>query len=186
MSSTLALTAREALDAFRGYVELALPTLSKVINAKPLAADGSRLSIAFPYATVERTSSRNLSATPHRRVGAEVAPADPDGSTHELALTRTRELVVEVKFYGDTGPDLAELLPTARGRLVEQAYLNTAGIAIRDIADVFDTRELRETVHEVSAMIEFAVVYMAADSSRVGTIETVNAMGYSGFDATYP
>lgn len=178
MPSPIYLTADEAREAFRGWVELALTGLvSEVILAAPTVADARRP--ALPYATVMRTRGRNLS-TPHRRVGAEVAPADPEGATNELDLTRMREAVVEVQAFGDQGPDLLELLPTTRDRLAERDYLHTAGIAIRELSDMLDLRDLRDTVHEASAMQEYAMVYATEDLTRVGTIETLDTMGYSG------
>lgn len=181
MSDPVRLTVTEATEAFRGWVELALPALVEVINAKQKIADGKRP--VMPYATVERTRGRNL-ASPHRRVGDVVDPENADGATNELELTRVREIIIEVVFYGDTGPDLCELLPTTRGRLAEQAYLRAQGIAVRELADVLDTLELRDTVHEASAMQEYAVTYTTEDLSQVGTIETLDTMGYTGIDAT--
>jgi len=184
MSDPVYHSARSASEAFRGYIALALPTLVEVIQAKQPVADAERPTL--PYATVERTRQRDL-ALPYRRVGDVLAEpeGDEDERTHELELSRMREITVEVAVYGDTGPDLVELIATSRGRVPEQDYLHTNGIAFRAVSDVLDTRELRDTAWEPSALQEFAVIYALQDLSSVGTIETVYTLGYGPFDATY-
>lgn len=169
-------TAASALEAFRGWVALALPTLTTVRVAKQNIADARRP--GFPYAAVQRVGGRDL-ATPYRRVGAEDFPADPDGATNVLELTRVREITVQVAIYGDDAPDLCESLPMCAGELPSQEYLSAQGISVRTISDMLDERELRDTTHEAWAAQEYGVVYTLEKLSQVGTIETVDTMGYT-------
>lgn len=174
MTTIVRMAPSAALEAFRQWVALALPTLSEVVLAKQDKADASRA--ALPYATVERTRLTDL-ASPYRRVGGTKA-GGPTGETNELELTQVKDLIVMLSIYGDDGPDLLDLLPMAHGRTESQALLETAGIAVRELGDAQNTRELRSTVHEASAFQEFAVTFCREDSSTVGTIETAEIMGY--------
>jgi hypothetical protein len=177
-ATLLRLTASEALEAFRGWIKLALPTLTDVVIAKSLIPDVPRLEP--PYATVERTGQRPL-ASPYRRVGDELAvpEGDADDQTHELELTQVREITVQLRGYGATTPDLFETLELVHGEIASQTYLETQGIAVREISDVLATRELRDTVHEPAAALDFAVVYTLEALSSVGTIESVDTMGFT-------
>lgn len=179
MTTILRLTGKAALEAFIGWVDLALPTLTGVMLAKQAKADANRL--ALPYATVERTRSIDL-ASVHRRVGDVLGTpeGDEDDQTHELELTRVKDLVIEVAIYGDTAPELMDALPTAKGRLDSQAYLEAAGIGVRELTtEAIDLRDLRDTVHEPAALREFVVTYTAEDLSSVGTITSAVVMGYN-------
>lgn len=178
MTTILRLTGKTALEAFMGWVDLVLPTLTGVMLAKQDKADASRLTA--PYATVERTRSVEL-ASPYRRVGDTLAEplGDEDENTEELELTVVRDLIVELAIYGDTAPELMDTLSTAKGRLDSQAYLITKGIGVRAITtEALDLRDLRDTVHEPAALREFAITYTAEDLSGVGTIESAVVMGY--------
>ena len=177
MSGTIYLTAREAFDAFRGFIELALvPPLEEVRDAAPTtggAADVGRPDL--PYATVLWLRSRALSSAPYRRVGDEVNPGDPDGATHEDVVQQVREGVVQLVAYGDAGPEQLDLLPLLKDQTTQQKYLQENGIACRPLGDVLDTRELRDTTFEASAAQEWAVIYAVESKGRIGTIETVTA-----------
>ena len=177
-ATIIRLTVSTALEAFRGWIVVALPALSgRVVIAKSLIPDVRRETL--PYATVERTAQRSL-ASPYRRVGDELA--EPEGTedelTHELELTQIREIGVQLRGFGDAVPDLFEALELAHGEPSSQAYLESEGIAVRQVSDVLDTRELRDTVHEPAATIDFAVVYTLEKLSSVGVITSVDTMGY--------
>lgn len=182
------LTAETALQALIGYIDQEISALTAVIQAyQPDAAAGRP---AQPYAMVNRTSQRDLSGTAHQRIGdaLDTPEGDEDDQTHELSVTRMREISVEVTFYGDSGPVYAELLPTTVNRISARDYLHANGIQIRALGDVLDTRSLRDTEHEASAMIEIGVIYAIEDSTSVGTVETVasNISGESvNYDVTY-
>jgi len=170
---TTILTAIEAIEAFRGFLVLALSLADdRVVYAgQEIAPEASRP--VMPYLTVLWLRSTALSSTPFVRVGDEVAPEDPGGLTHEHVIQQAREGVIQVVAYGETGPTLLEQLPLLKAQLDEQKYLNDQGIAIRAAADILDTRTLRDTSYEASAMQEWAVTYAVEVVSRIGTIETV-------------
>jgi len=165
-------TAATALDALRKYIAQEL----SITCIEAMQDDAQAGRPALPDATVLATRSRDLSLM-HTRVGDELntPEGDDDELTHEFEITRMRELVVEVSFYGDTGPANAELLPTTTGRLSGREFLQDNGIQIRALSDVVDTRVLRSTAHEATAMIEIAVLYAIIDQSSVPVIETVTS-----------
>lgn len=170
---TTILTAATALEAFRGFIVMALSALNGTVYSKQAVADYNREDM--PYATIEWLRSRALSSTPYRRVGDEVDPEHAGGLTHEDVVQQLREGVVQLVGYGDTIPELFELLPLIKVQLDEQKYLNDQGIAIRELSEVIDTRTLRDTTWEVSALQEWAVIYAVESVSRIGTIETATA-----------
>lgn len=182
------LTAESALLALIAYVDQEFSSLTAVMQAGQEVAQVGRP--AQPYATVMRTGQRDLSGTVYQRIGDELDTPEgaSDEQTHELSLTRMREITCEVRFYGDAGPAMAELLPTTVGRISARDLLHTSGIQIRPLGDVLDTRDLRDTTHEASAMIEIGVMYAIEDLTSVGTIETV-ASDITGasvdYDVTY-
>jgi len=178
MTTIVRLTGKTALQAFVGWVDLVLPTLTGVMLAKQDNADASRLTL--PYATVERTRSVSL-ASHYRRVGDTLSTpiGTEDEETEELEITGVVDMVVELAIYGDTAPELMDTLDIAKGRLTSQAYLSTAGIGVRAITvDSLDLRSLRDTVHEPAAVREYAITYTAEDLSSVGTITSAVVMGY--------
>ncbi len=188
MTPPIYLTAETALHALIGYVDLVFPALTAVVKSKQAAATAGRA--VQPYATVLRSAQRDLSGTAHQRVGDELDTPEgaADDQTHELSLTRMREITVDISFYGDAGPEMAELLPTTVGRIAARDYLQAEGIQIRPLGDVLDTREERDTTHEPSALIQVAVSYAIEDLSSVGTVETVTSdiSGESvNYDVTY-
>ena len=173
MSGPIYLTASEAFEVFRGFVELALPAFSEVMKAGPKVADAGRE--AFPYATVLWLRSTALSSAPYRRVGEQVDPGAPDGDDHEDIVQQVRQGVVQLVTYGAAGPDLLDNLPLLKDQTTQQKYLQANGIACRPLGDVLDTRELRDTTYEASAAQEWAVIYSVESKGRIGTIETVTA-----------
>lgn len=172
MTLPIYLTAETALEAFRGYIAQVLSITA--IRASQPFAEAARPTL--PYVTVQRTHGADLSLA-HRRVGDELdtPQGEEDELTHELDITRMREIYVQVAFYGDEGPELAEILPSTVHRLSAREYLNAEGIQIRPIGEILDTLTLRDTVNEASAMQEYAVLYCLQDLSAIGTIETVTS-----------
>ncbi len=178
------LTASEALEAFRGWIVIALPTLSgRVRLAKSLTADVPRETL--PYATVERTAQRSL-ASPYRRVGDELdtPEGEADDQTHELELTQVREMTISLRGFGPGVEDMFDDLEVAHGEIASQTYLEAQGIAARQISDTLVVRELRDTVHEPTATIDFAVVYTLEKLSSVGVITSVDTMGFTDIPVT--
>ncbi len=183
-ATSVRLTAATALEAFRGWIVIALPALSgRVTLAKSKIRDARRLTL--PYATVGRTAQRSL-ASPYRRAGdvLDEPEGDEDELTHELELTQVREITVELRGFGDTIPDLFESLELAHGEEASQTYLETEGIAVRPISDVLDLREERDTVREPAAVLDFAVVYTLEKLSTTGVITSVDTMGYTNIPVT--
>ena len=170
---TTILTALTAAEAFRGFLVLALPLADDKVMyaAQEIGPEAGRPTM--PYLTVQWSRSAELSSTPFVRVGDAVAPADPDGLTNEHIIQQARQGVVQVIGYGESAPTLLEQLPLLKAQLTEQKYLNDEGIAVRPLGDVLDTRELRDTSWEPSALQEWAVTYAVEVVSRIGTIKTV-------------
>ena len=160
-----------ALEAARLWVDAALPSLTETILARQLNAGTVRPDL--PYATLEWLRDR-APASVRTRVGDESAPGDPDGLTHDYHVEPRRIGVVQIVVYGSTGPDLMNQLTLSRNKEAIREQIRSAGIAVQELGDVVDTLELRDTVHEPSALQDWAVSYGAQLTDvRIGTITSL-------------
>jgi hypothetical protein len=162
-----------AMEVCRTWIETALAGLNAVIYLHTSPADAGRPSI--PYAGIEWAGDRSMSATPYRSVpDTETHPGDPDGRTHDLHVQERRRGVLRIHFYGPGGYDYAIELGHSVHREAERALLRQGGVSVHQISDILDTDELRDTIWEQSATVDYAVIYAAEEKSPIGIIETAN------------
>jgi hypothetical protein len=170
---SMILTALEALDAFRRYVEQALPSLTEVVEAKQRQADAQRA--ALPYGTVEWRGSTAMSSAPRTRLGDEDYPDDPGGLTHSYHIQELRQGTVELVLYAEDGPELTDDLDTYFHTLAARKFRHDEGITFRPLGDTLDTRDERDTAYEPSALRQYAVIYAVERTEQRGIITSASA-----------
>jgi len=157
-------------SAVISWVGSAIPELTAVILTGQELADAPRP--ALPYATVEWTVHRTLSATPYEvTLDDIIAPGEMYDTAHD-AYQRI-ESTLRVTIYGQGGAGyLHELLLSLR-RVTTKATLRDAGCAVRALGGVLDTDIMRTTEWEPSAAVDLGVTWVASDRSAVARIETI-------------
>lgn len=173
------MTRSELLTALRGWVAQAVATLDDqtVVNYKGPKGDDPRP--ATTYAAVELTAVRNLGSTPFRRTTTTPDPNDPDPDPPKSQkfvklLRRERLATFRVRMYGAGALDLVDELRDSVMLEASKKLFRATGISVQDRSEVMDLTQLRDTVHEPHAQVDFHVGWCHELQELTPIIETMN------------
>lgn len=161
----------DAFEVCRQWVEFV--TGLTAIYARQPVADAARPQL--PYCVVDWPTDTSLNGATHKRVGAAIDP-DPGDYDHYYMQTERHDGTFRVEAYGSGAIGILNDLRPSLSHVVVKDLLTDNGLALRMLTPaVIDTSELRDTVWEESAVVDFAVRYTHTDTSAVAIIESVTA-----------
>ena len=152
------------------WIKGALPEVTTVLRQHPESADAPRPE--KPYVVIHVRTAGNDSATPYVFCTETVDPENAQNVLQYHSWQKRETLVVDI--FDDEAVDSAFDLMLSLHLPSNLEVFKAADVSIVPIGTMLDTTELRDTKHDPSVQMEFAVYSVQEMAEGTPWIDTIN------------